>query len=147
MVGFSIPCFLTRLYCRGRDNRLTQMAVGWGSPGSPQHITRFLPSWEHPLYPSHATAGGSNLRTLSWLHLAFQNLFLVNGNLGLGGEENPQNDSGSPILYLLLCPAGQETHEHTGLGGGGGEKKGGPSKSGRWLIVAETLAPQGVVWA
>lgn len=35
-----------------------------------------------------------------------------------GGGKNPQNDSGSPILYLLICPAGQETHRHPELGVG-----------------------------
>lgn len=62
-----------------------------------------------------------------------------------GGGVNPQNDSGSPIMYLLMSSWARDTQTHRA--GGGGEKKGGLSKSGRWLIVAETLAPQGVVWA
>lgn len=149
LLRFSIFCFLTRPYCGDRDKRLTQMVAGWGSPESPQHITQFPPSWEHLLH-SYAMTGSSNLCMLCnlfQLHLPFQNLFLVNRNLGLRVERAPrmnQQRPPPPVLCLWISPVGQETHR-TGVGVR--RKKGRLGKSGQWLIVAETLAPQRVVWA
>ena len=48
LLGFSIFCFPTPSMAEAETERQPQMAAGWGSPWSPQHISQALPSLESP---------------------------------------------------------------------------------------------------
>lgn len=134
LLRFSIFCFLTRPYCGDRDKRLTQMVAGWGSPESPQHITQFPPSWEHLLH-SYAMTGSSNLCMLCnlfQLHLPFQNLFLVNRNLGLRVERAPRMNQQRPPPCSVSLDISSWARDSQNWGWG--EKK--ERKAGQeWAVV------------